>query len=121
RAAPRGALLVLARVDEPSHYGIAVMDGERISAIVEKPNQPRGNLAVTGLYLYDERVFDIVRSLRPSGRGELEITDVNNRYLEMEELGYDVVRGYWADCGESLGMLHRAAVLVAERGANKPT
>jgi len=120
RAAPRGALLVLARVDEPSHYGIAVMDGERISAIVEKPNQPRGNLAVTGLYLYDERVFDIVRSLRPSGRGELEITDVNNRYLEMGELRYERVAGYWIDCGESVAMLFRAGQLVAEHGANRP-
>ena len=120
RAAPRGALVALARVEDPSQYGIAVMDGDRISAIVEKPKAHRGDLAVTGLYLYDERVFDIVRSLRPSGRGELEITDVNNRYLEMGELRHERVTGYWIDCGESIAMLFRAGQLVAERGANRP-
>jgi glucose-1-phosphate thymidylyltransferase len=120
RAAPRGARIVLARVDNPAAYGVAVMDGDRLVRIVEKPATPLGNLAVTGLYLYDRRVFEIVKELRPSARGELEITDVNNRYLELGELGYEQVAGYWVDCGESIAMLTRASELVAERGANKP-
>jgi glucose-1-phosphate thymidylyltransferase len=122
RADPRGAVVVLAPVDDPTQYGIAVMDGDRITRIVEKPAVPAGNLAVTGLYLYDDRVFDIVRSLRPSGRGELEITDVNNRYLEAGELRHERISGYWIDCGESIPMLFRAAQLVAAHGANvRPT
>ena len=120
RAHPRGAVVVLAPVDNPSQYGIAVMAEDRITRIVEKPATFVGDLAVTGLYLYDDRVFDIVRSLRPSGRGELEITDVNNRYLEAGELRHERVSGYWIDCGESISALFRAAQLVAAHGANVP-
>ena len=120
RAAPHGARIALARVDNPAAYGIAVMDGDRLLRIVEKPSDALGNLAVTGLYFYDGRVFEIVKELRPSLRGELEITDVNNRYLEWGELGYERVVGYWIDCGESIDMLTRASELVAARGANKP-
>ena len=120
-ADPRGAVVVLAPVADPSHYGIAVMDGDRITRIVEKPRVPSGDLAVTGLYLFDERVFDIVRTLRPSGRGELEITDLNNRYLEAGELRHERVSGYWIDCGESIPMLFQAAQLVAAHGANVQT
>jgi glucose-1-phosphate thymidylyltransferase len=119
-ADPHGAVVVLAHVDDPSQYGVAVMDGDRITRIVEKPSEPAGDLAVTGLYLYDQRVFDIVRTLRPSGRGELEITDVNNHYLEAGELRHERVAGYWIDCGESIPMLFRAAELVAAHGANVP-
>jgi glucose-1-phosphate thymidylyltransferase len=78
-------------------------------------------LAVTGLYLYDQHVFEIVKSLTPSGRGELEITDINNRYLDMGELQHREIDGYWIDCGESVDMLLKANNLVAERGANKPS
>jgi len=120
RADPHGARVVLARVDNPAAYGIAVVQDDRLVRIVEKPTEPAGNLAVTGLYLYDARVFEIVKALRPSGRGELEITDVNNRYLELGELGYEYVVGYWVDCGESIAMLTKAGQLVAGRGANKP-
>lgn len=119
RARPVGARIALAEVENPSVYGVAAMDGERLARIVEKPADPPSRLAVTGLYCYDARVFDMVKELRPSGRGELEITDVNNRYIERGELTYDVLRGYWADCGESIDMLYRAGTLVAERGANK--
>lgn len=119
RAAPHGARVALARVDNPAAYGIAVMEGDRLVRIVEKPAGPLGNLAVTGLYFYDGQVFEIVKELRPSLRGELEITDVNNRYLERGELGYERVEGYWIDCGESIEMLARASQLVTERGANK--
>jgi len=96
------------------------MEGDRIARIVEKPSTPSGVLAVTGLYLYDATVFDIVRTLRPSGRGELEITDVNNRYLEAGDLRHERVSGYWIDCGESVATLFRAAQLVAAHGANMP-
>lgn len=119
RAEPHGARIVLARVANPAMYGIAIMDGDRLVRIVEKPAAPMGDLAVTGLYLYDACVFDIVKGLRPSGRGELEITDVNNRYLELGQLSYELIAGYWIDCGESIAMLSRAGELVAERGANK--
>ncbi len=119
RAAPHGARLVLAEVDNPSAYGVAVMQDGKLARIVEKPSEPPSRLAVTGLYLYDASVFGIVKTLRPSGRGELELTDVNNRYLALGELGYEMVRGYWADCGESVDMFLRANNLVAERGANK--
>lgn len=119
RARPSGARIALAEVENPSAYGVAVMEGGRLARIVEKPAAPSSRLAVTGLYCYDARVFEMVKKLRPSGRGELEITDVNNRYLKLGELAYEVLQGYWADCGESIDMLYRAGKLVAERGANK--
>lgn len=115
---PIGARLLLAHVDNPAAYGVAVMDQDRLMRIVEKPEMPPSDLAVTGLYFYDARVFDIVKSLKPSGRGELEITDVNNRYIELGDLRYDVAEGYWADCGESPDMLLRASQLVSRYGAN---
>ena len=121
RADPHGGVVMLARVDDPTQYGIAVMEGSRIVRIVEKPSTRVGELAVTGLYLYDRKVFDIVRTLRPSGRGELEITDVNNRYLEAGELRHERISGYWIDCGESIPALFRAAQLVAAHGANVST
>jgi len=119
RAQPSGARIALAEVENPSAYGVAVMEGGRLTRIVEKPADPPSRLAVTGFYCYDARVFEMVKELRPSGRGELEITDVNNRYLDLGELAYDVLPGYWADCGESIDMLYRAGTLVAERGSNK--
>lgn len=116
---PRGACLVLARVEDPRPYGVAVMESGRVVSIIEKPKDPPSNLAVTGLYLYDARVFDIVKTLTPSGRGELELTDVNNRYLQLGECRTETLDGYWADCGESFESLLRASNLVAGRGANK--
>ena len=118
-AAPTGARLALAEVDNPAAYGVAVMEQGRLVRIVEKPSDPPSRLAVTGLYCYDARVFEIVKTLKPSGRGELELTDVHNRYLGLGEVQYDVLSGYWADCGESIEMLFRAGRLVAEHGANK--
>jgi glucose-1-phosphate thymidylyltransferase len=115
-----GARILLAKVDHAEHYGVPVFEGERIIRIEEKPKVPRSNYAVTGCYLYDNDVFDIVTTLKPSGRGELEITDVNNGYLARGGLRHDVLDGYWADCGESFESYLRATNLVAERGANKP-
>ncbi len=119
RERPVGAQIVLAEVENPSAYGVAVMRDGHLQRIVEKPTDPPSRLAVTGLYLYDSRVFGYIRSLTPSARNELEITDVNNRYLAEGLLSYGILEGYWADCGESIDMLLRANNLVAQRGANK--
>ncbi len=118
-ARPEGAKLLLAEVDDPTAYGVAELDGDRVVRIVEKPAVPPSRLVVTGLYLYEPSVFDVVKGLRPSGRGELEITDVNNHFLSRGQAHFARTPGYWADCGESIEMLFRAARLVAERGANR--
>jgi glucose-1-phosphate thymidylyltransferase len=108
----RGATILLKEVSDPERFGVARLEGERIVEIVEKPVRPASNLAVTGCYVYDARVFDVIRTLAPSGRGELEITDVNNRYLEWNELGYHLLDGWWTDAG-TVPSLYRATQLVA--------
>lgn len=113
RAGPEGAMVLLKEVDDPQRFGVAELDGERIVGIVEKPPQPKSNLAVTGCYFYDGRVFDIVDSLSRSDRGELEITDVNNHYIDWGELRHYIVDGWWADAG-TIPSLYRATRLVAE-------
>jgi glucose-1-phosphate thymidylyltransferase len=117
----RGARVLLARVEHPEHYGVPVLKDGQIERIEEKPKAPASRYAVTGCYLYDNAVFDVINDLEPSARGELEITDVNNSYVLKGQLQHDVLEGYWADCGESFDSLLRANNLVAERGANKPT
>ena len=114
-----GARVLLSQMDHPEQYGVPVFAGERVARIDEKPATPESSFAVTGCYLYDRGVFDIVDRLTPSGRGELEITDVNNAYIARDQLHYDVVKGFWVDCGESFDAYLRAQNLVAERGANK--
>jgi len=114
-----GARVLVADVEHPEWYGVPTLRGGRIVRIEEKPSQPASRLAVAGCYFYDPDVFSVVETLVPSKRGELEITDVNNAYLEKELLQHDVVDGYWADCGESFASYLRAQNLVAERGANK--
>ncbi len=115
-----GAMLFLTSVDRPWAYGIADCDADgRVVRIVEKPTAPATNLAVIGVYLYDQHVFQVIKNLKPSGRGELEITDVNNAYIERGGLTAATVEGYWVDAGESIdGYLH-ACNLVARHGANK--
>lgn len=120
-AQERGARVMLTRVDNPSSYGVVEIEDGRIATITEKPAAPKSNLVQTGIYFYDERVFDIVAKLRPSGRGELEITDVNNYYLHEGELEYDILEGFWADCGESFETYLESQNLVAKHGANKLT
>ena len=115
----RGARVMLTRVDNPSSYGVVEIEDGRITDITEKPAAPKSNLVQTGIYFYDERVFDIVANLRPSGRGELEITDVNTYYLQEGELEYDILEGFWADCGESFEMYLESQNLIAKHGANK--
>ena len=114
-----GARILLAEVERPSEYGVAVFEGRRIVRIDEKPPAPASRYAVTGCYFYDASVFSIVETLKPSGRGELEITDVNNAYLARGALEHELLSGYWGDCGESFDSYLRVANLVAERGANK--
>ena len=87
--------------------------------IEEKPKRPKSNFAVTGIYMYDNEVFDIVQTLKPSARGELEITDVNNAYLKKGTLTYSFLKGYWLDAGESIDALLKANKIIAQKGANK--
>lgn len=98
-ARPETAWVALQRVADPSRYGVAELRGDRIVNIEEKPAQPRSDYAVAGIYVYPPDVFEIVRGLRPSRRGELEITDVNRHYLEKGRLGYSILSGYWTDAG----------------------
>jgi glucose-1-phosphate thymidylyltransferase len=108
-----GARLLLKQVPDPERFGIAEVSGHRVTGIVEKPVRPTSNLAVVGAYFYDHRVFEIIKTVRPSGRGELEITDVNNIYLSRGELTYDMVDGWWADAGTPESLLHVANLVAA--------
>lgn len=108
-----GAKVFLKEVDTPEAYGVAELhENGGLKRIVEKPVKPLSNLAVTGCYMYDSQVFDVIKTLKPSARNELEITDVNNFYLEQETLKYKVFEGFWGDCGESFDSLMHAADLV---------
>jgi glucose-1-phosphate thymidylyltransferase len=101
----QGARIVLSRVEEDEHLrhlGVAVMEGDRVASIVEKPFAPPSKYAVTGIYFYDQQVWDVLPTLEPSGRGELEITDVNNWYVSRGDMQADVVDGFWGDAGESI-------------------
>jgi glucose-1-phosphate thymidylyltransferase len=113
-----GAKVLLKEVPDPERFGVAEIEDGRVTRIVEKPAHPRSNLAVTGIYMYDARVFDIIQTLEPSARGELEITDVNNRYAEQGELSHEILDGWWTDAG-TVESLYRAATLVAKTGANR--
>lgn len=116
-AQKRGARILLKPVSDAQRFGVAEIDGDRIVGIEEKPAAPKSNLAVTGIYLYDATVFEKVETLQPSGRGELEITDVNNRYIEEGTMTFSTLEGWWTDAG-TIESLLRASKLVAETGAN---
>ncbi len=94
-----GAAIVLKKVEDPTRYGVAELEGDRIVGIEEKPDTPKSNLCVTGVYIYDAKVFDYIRTLKPSGRGELEITDVNNHYIREGKMRFRVMKGWWTDAG----------------------
>ena len=113
-AQPAGARLLLKEVEDPGRFGVAEMREGKIVGIEEKPAQPKSSFVVTGIYLYDEQVFDIIKTLKPSGRGELEITDVNNAYLRRGQLAYDILEGWWTDAGLP-ETIYRATTLVRER------
>ena len=116
RAIGQGAKILLKEVEDPWRFGVAELAGERIIGIEEKPAHPKSNYVVTGLYMYDAQVFDIIRTLAPSGRGELEITDVNNAYIREGTMEFETLKGWWTDAGTIL-TLHRASALVAGDGA----
>jgi len=114
-----GAKIVLKEVPDPQRFGVAVMEGDRIVRIEEKPSSPPSPYAVTGIYMFDSTVFDIIRPLKPSERGELEITDVNNEYIARGQMTWEILDGWWTDAGTFESLL-RASQMVAETGANKP-
>ncbi len=118
KAQGKGAKIMLKEVHDPERFGVAHLDGGKVSSIVEKPKDPQSNLAVIGIYMYDNRVFDVIKTLEPSDRGELEITDVNNWFIKDESMTYEVLDGWWTDAG-TFESLHRSAGLVANGGANK--
>ncbi|MEW6407077.1 MAG: sugar phosphate nucleotidyltransferase [Patescibacteria group bacterium] len=95
----QGARILLKKVKDPQRFGVAQINSKKIINIEEKPKVPKSDYAVTGIYMYDSQVFNIIRPLKPSKRGELEITDVNNAYLAKDQLEYDILKGYWTDCG----------------------
>ncbi|HND54807.1 MAG TPA: sugar phosphate nucleotidyltransferase [Pirellulaceae bacterium] len=113
-----GAKILLKEVHDPERFGVASLAGDKVVKIVEKPKQPESNLAVIGIYMYDARVFEIARTLKPSARGELEITDVNNAYIANGELTWDKLDGWWTDAG-TFESLYHASELVRNGGANK--
>jgi len=113
-----GAKIILKRVPDPQRFGVPELDGRNVLRIEEKPEDPKSDYAVIGIYMYDGEVYDIIRTLRPSGRGELEITDVNNAYIERSEMTWEELDGWWTDAGTFESLLF-ASNLVAETGANK--
>jgi glucose-1-phosphate thymidylyltransferase len=117
RAQGRGARILLKEVPHPERFGVAEVQGDRVLRIVEKPKSPTSNYAVTGIYFYDPQVFEIVRTLRPSGRGELEITDVNNAYLGRGQLGFDLLSGWWTDAGTFASLRHAGNLAAQTWGA----
>ncbi len=117
RRQKEGAKILLKEVSDPQRFGVAELDGGRITRVEEKPKQPKSRYAVIGIYLFDQEVFSFIRTLKPSGRGELEITDVNNRYIEKGLMTWDILEGWWTDAGTFESLL-RANQLVAETGAN---
>ncbi len=115
----KGAKILLKEVEHPEQYGVPTFDEhQRITHITEKPKNPDSRYAVVGIYMYDHRVFDIINTLEPSERDELEITDVNNFYIKEGTLTYDILDGWWADCGETRQSLHESGCLVEKTGAN---
>jgi dTDP-glucose pyrophosphorylase len=113
----KGAKILLKKVHDPNRFGVPELDGDRIVRIEEKPQNPKSEYAVTGIYFFDNTVFDIIKTLKPSDRGELEITDVNNHYIERGEMTWSELEGWWTDAGTFESLL-LASNLVAKTGAN---
>lgn len=121
-ADPTGARILLTEVTEPQHLrhlGVPELDrAGKVLRILEKPENPPSNYGVTGIYCYDPGVFEVIKTLEPSGRGELEITDVNNHYIAKGQMGYDVLDGFWGDAGESIDAYYTVNDFVRRNGAN---
>jgi glucose-1-phosphate thymidylyltransferase len=117
RRQKEGAKILLKEVPDPQRFGVPELKGDRIVRIEEKPKSPKSHYAVIGIYLFDQGVFNFIKILKPSGRGELEITDVNNQYIEKGLMTWDILEGWWTDAGTFESLL-RANQLVAQTGAN---
>ena len=102
----KGAKVLLKKVEDPSRYGVASLDGNQVTGIEEKPANPKSNYAVVGYYMYNYGIFEIIKRLKPSNRGELEITDVNNEYIKRNELTYNILEGEWTDAGTFSSLLY---------------
>ena len=118
RSQKEGAKILLKEVPDPQRFGVPEMVDGKLVQITEKPQVPKSKYAVIGIYMYDGRVFDVIRTLRPSNRGELEITDVSNAYIRDGRMTYDILEGWWSDAGTFESLL-RAGNLVAQGDANK--
>jgi len=113
-----GARIMLKEVPDPERFGVPIFEGNRIIGVEEKPEVPKSQYAVIGIYMYDRRVFDFIKTLKPSERGELEITDVNNFYINEGKMEWDILDGWWSDAG-TFESLQYAGNMVAKTGANK--
>lgn len=116
RTQKEGARLLLKKVSDPERFGVATLKRKRIVEIVEKPKRPKSSYAVVGIYLYDAGVFDFIKTLKPSRRGELEITDVNNWYLRRGVLDYDILSGFWSDAGTFESLYHANSLVAKKAG-----
>jgi len=116
----KGAKILLKKVPDPQRFGVPKVEGRKVVSIEEKPQVPKSDYAVIGIYMFDGEVYDIIRTLKPSNRGELEITDVNNAYISRGEMTWEELEGWWTDAGTFESLL-RASNLVAKTGANKLT
>ncbi|MBI3009274.1 MAG: NTP transferase domain-containing protein [Candidatus Omnitrophica bacterium] len=117
RSQKSGARILIKKVQDPERFGVAELDGDRVISIEEKPRKPKSNYIVTGIYMYDRQVFDIIKTLKPSGRGELEITDVNNAYIRRGGMSFEILKGWWTDAGTFESLL-KANVLAARNNRN---
>ncbi len=117
RRQEKGAKILLKKVHDPNRFGVPELDGDKVLQIEEKPENPKSDYAVIGIYFYDAGVFDVIKTLKPSERGELEITDVNNHYINRNEMTWNELDGWWTDAGTFESLLH-ATNLVAKTGAN---
>ena len=111
----KGSKIFLKQVPDAKRFGVAEIQGDKVIGIEEKPRVPKTDFAVTGIYVYDSKVFEFIKELRPSARGELEITDVNNRYIALNEMQYQIVKGFWSDAG-TFESLFKASEFVKNKG-----
>ncbi|MCC6176558.1 MAG: NTP transferase domain-containing protein [Chloroflexi bacterium] len=124
RRQERGSRVLLKEMDEPEHLkhlGVPIIENGRMLYIREKPQNAPSPYAVIGVYMYDRSVFEIVKTLKPSGRGELEITDVNNAFIDRGEMEFDIINGFWGDAGESIDVYYEVIDFVRANGVNKKT
>ena len=113
-----GAKIFIKKVSQPQRFGVVGFKNGKVISIEEKPKKPKSSYAVTGLYMYDSKVFDFIRKLKISGRGEYEITDINNMYLKEGILTYDILKGYWTDCGTYESLLRANMLAAKKQGIN---